>query len=112
MFDGLRCVCRLPNKYDGKLEAPALFHHASVDAVPDGSGVSSGSAGGSDYYLWASHCTYWFPNDAYLLRAPASAESLEEAAATGGLWSPEGNPTKNDSEYTRNLPLLVSYRRF
>jgi hypothetical protein len=70
----MRC-CRLPNKYDGKLEAPALFHHSddeissSVDEISS-SGGATGGGGRGDYYLWASHCTYWWPNDAYVLKAP------------------------------------------
>ena len=83
----------LPDKYDGKLEAPALFQH-------EGSGPGS-------YYLWASHCTYWFPNDAYVLQQPAP--TLSHA----GLWKPVGNPTHNDTSFgTQSTHILPIPQRF
>jgi len=68
----------IPNKYDGKLEAPALF-------------VDSKFPSGEKFYIWASHCTYWFANDAYVL----SSDSM----SSGKFWKPEGNPTRNDSSF-------------
>ena len=65
----------LPNRYDGKLEAPAPFFDAEA----------------SRHYIWTSHCTYWFPNDAVLL---GSAELF-----SSGLWSRLGNPTHNDTSW-------------
>ena len=66
----------LPNKYDGKLEAPSVFH----------------DAGTSTYYMWTSHCTYWFPNDAVLLSSPSLMSPK--------LWDRLGNPTGNDSSFS------------
>ena len=65
----------LPNKYDGKLEAPAAFHDPST----------------MKHYIWTSHCTGWFPNDAVLL------ESAEMFASQ--LWKRRGNPTHNDTSW-------------
>ena len=64
----------LPNKYDGKLEAPVVFKPSDAE-----------------YAIWASHCTYWFPNDAYLLTSPS--------LLSGTYWTPAGNPTNNDTSY-------------
>jgi hypothetical protein len=68
----------LPNKYDGKLEAPAAFYDATS----------------KQNYMWTSHCTYWFPNDAVLLG------SLGSLMPVGGeTWERLGNPTHNDTSW-------------
>jgi hypothetical protein len=69
----------LPNKYDGKLEAPAAFYDAPAKRN----------------YLWTSHCTYWFPNDAVLLGLSGGIMDRKE----GAIWSRLGNPTHNDTSW-------------
>ena len=80
----------LPNRYDGKLEAPAPFFDAETKR----------------HYIWTSHCTYWYPNDAVLL---GSAELFASE-----LWSRLGNPTHNDtswqSQSTYVLPVPTAAR--
>eukprot|EP01051_Picozoa_sp_SAG22_P012206 SAG22_NODE_1247_length_5014_cov_14.420142_1_plen_434_part_00 len=103
----------LPNRYDGKLEAPGVFRRPAPAAVAAGGGSASGAgaggghaeaAAGSDYFVWASHCTYWFPNDAYVLQAPSPAAGAGPGLAgssTGQrFWAPVGNPTRNDSSFS------------
>ena len=65
----------LPNKYDGRLEAPTPFYNAKE----------------STYYIACSHATGWRPNDAVLL----SAKSL----LGGGIWKRLGNPTHNVTSF-------------
>lgn len=89
----------LPNKYDGKLEAPSPFYNPPSggtrgrgnSSIRSTRSTDSGSSG--SYYLWTSHCTYWFPNDALLLNSPS--------LMSGEFWGRGGgNPTHNDSSFS------------
>lgn len=73
-----------PNRYDGKLEAPALFY--------DG--------GSKLYYLWTSHCTYWWPNDARLLQSAG--------LITDKIWPAIGNPTHNETSFDSQSTHILS----
>ena len=48
------------------------------------------------YFIWTSHCTYWFPNDAVLLSSPA----LPPDPLGMQLWQRLGNPTHNDTSFS------------
>ena len=90
-YQNITAAWPLPNRYDGKLEAPATFFDAET----------------KHHYIWTSHCTYWFPNDAVLL---ASTDLFASE-----LWSRLGNPTHNDtswqSQSTYVLPVPATTRR-
>jgi hypothetical protein len=76
----------LPNKYDGKLEAPSPFYfqQPTEPALGRGDSITTISAAAQyRYFVLASHCTYWFPNDAVLLGSP---ELLGSSPSPTGSW--------------------------
>lgn len=75
-----------PNKYDGKLEAPSPFLFPAQRVVDDS----------NLYGILASHCTYWFPNDAVLLT------TTDMDAGESG-WTRHGNPTHNDTSFSTQV---------